>query len=478
MTAPVAQVPPTIRRGYVTVIACVAALGGFLFGLDVCLMGGAILYLTDDFKLGPLAKGFTMTSAMLPCLVAPYLGGWLSDRLGRRKTLALAGLLFAASAAGTAMAGSVTAFNLYRLVGGFGVGVASVISPMYIAEIAPARTRGRLVTLNQLAVVVGATAAILVAYLCATLEGRHALLAQPWRAMFASQLLPVACFMAGLVLVPESPRWLVQRGRDAEAAELLTRIGGEAAATAEMAEIRDSFRQESGGFADLFAPGVRVALLIGVSLALLQQFCGVSAIQAYATVVFQDAGYEEKSAAIGVNVLMRLWDLVCTVAALWLVDRAGRRPLMLVGTVGMAVGLAALGGFFHAGITGIAVPATLVLADAAYLISLAPLTWLIMAEIFPNHLRAKAMGVASMTLWIAAYANNFLFPALTTAFKEHFGSPAGVFWVYSGVCLFAFAFCWRMVPETKGKTLEQIGRSWTGTDGTKPPERASHPSGA
>jgi sugar porter (SP) family MFS transporter len=445
--------PVWIDWGYLALISAVAAVGGFLFGLDICLMSGAILFLEEEFQLDALQKGFTMTSAMFTCFIAPFLGGWVSDRIGRRWTLALAGLLFAVSAAGTATAGSITEFNLYRLVGGFGVGVACVISPMYIAEISPAAVRGRLVTLNQLAIVVGAVAAALVAYSFSSTGA--------WRAMFASQLVPVAVFMAGLLFVPESPRWLVQRGRDQDALELLTRISGEASASGEIKGIRESFHQQGGRLADLVAPGIRVALLIAIALAVLQQFSGVSVLQSYAPSIFKGAGYEEKSSAIGVNVIMRAWDLACTVAALWLVDLVGRRPLLLLGTLGMALGLAIMGNFFYFHIKGFWVPSTMMLASASYLTSLAPLTWLIMSEIFPNHIRSKAMGVASIALWLSAYAATLGFPILTEGFEERFGSPAGVFWLFAGVCVLAFLFCWRMVPETKGKTLEEIGRWWS-----------------
>jgi SP family arabinose:H+ symporter-like MFS transporter len=450
-TEPVA--PARIDKRFVSRISLVAALGGFLFGLDIVLLSGAILFLKKEFRLNELQEGFTMTSAMLACFFGPSLGGWLSDRLGRRKTLALAGILFGASAVGTALAGSITAFNVYRVVGGFGVGVACVVSPLYIAEIAPASIRGRLVTLNQLAIVVGALSSNVVAY--------YFSFSEDWRGMFAVQVGPIALFLVGLLFVPESPRWLVQRYRNAEALALLTRIAGESSARVEMAAIRDSMTQETGRFSELFAPGVRVALLIAVALAVFQQYTGVSVLQFYAPRVFQQAGFARASDAIAVTLILNVWNLLCTVTALWLVDLVGRRLLLLQGIFGMAVGHTLMALFFQAGVTGVAVPLIMMLSVAAYITSLAPLAWLIMSEIFPNRIRGRAMAVASTCLWIAAYSANLTFPVLTKSCEDRFGTAAGVFWLFAAVCVLAFFFCWFMVPETKGRTLEEIGSSWT-----------------
>jgi sugar porter (SP) family MFS transporter len=450
-----------INRKYVWLISLVAALGGFLFGLDIVLISGAIIFLKKDFALNEIQVGFTMTSAMLACFVGPSLGGYLSDRLGRRKTLALAGALFAASAVGTALARSVVEFNVYRVVGGFGVGVASVISPMYLAEISPPSIRGRLVTLNQLAIVIGALASNVVAYYF-SFSGN-------WRGMFAAQLVPVALFLLGLLFVPESPRWLVQRKRDAEAFALLKRIAGESSARAEIDAIRDSVGRPTdkragrpaGRFTDLFAPGVRTALFVAVALAVFQQYAGVTVLQFYAPLIYQQAGFAQESDAIGVTMIVNVWNLLCTITALWLVDRLGRRPLLLQGLIGMAVGHVVMGLFFHFHITGVAVPLVMMLSVAAYVTSIAPLAWLIMSEIFPNHVRGWAMAVASTALWVAAYTANLAFPVLNKSFEERYGSAAGVFWVFASVCLVALLFCWFAVPETKGRTLEEIGESWT-----------------
>jgi sugar porter (SP) family MFS transporter len=434
------------------VICLVAALGGFLFGLDIVLMSGAILFLEKEFSLTEYQVGFTMISAMLACFIGPGVGGWMSDRLGRRKTLVLAGLLFGAAAVGTALARSITEFNVCRIVGGLGIWVACVISPMYIAEISPPSIRGRLVTLNQLAIVIGALSANVVAYYF-SFTGN-------WRAMFAVQLVPIALFLTGLLFVPESPRWLVQKDRDADALALLTRIVGAAEARAEMTAIRKSMTQETGTLAELLAPGVRMALLVAVALAVFQQYAGVTVLQFYAPAIFQQAGFAEATDAIGITLVLRVWDLLCTLGALWLVDLLGRRPLLLQGLLGMALGLILMGLFFHFHVTGAAVPLVMMLSNAAYIMSIAPLAWLIMSEIFPNRIRGKAMAIASTALGIAACTVNFVFPILMKSFKDRFGSTAGVFWLFAIVCFLAFWFSWRYVPETKGRTLEEIADSW------------------
>jgi SP family arabinose:H+ symporter-like MFS transporter len=264
----------------------------------------------------------------------------------------------------------------------------------------------------------------------------------------------------GLLFVPESPRWLVQKDRDTDALALLTRIAGAPEARTEITAIRKSMTQETGTLAELFAPGVRTALLVAVALAVFQQYAGVTVLQYYAPSIFQQAGFAEASEAIGVTLILNIWNLLCTVTALWLVDRLGRRPLLLQGLLGMALGHVLMGLFFHLHITGVAVPLVMMLSVAAYVTSIAPLAWLIMSEIFPNRIRGKAMALASTSLWVAAYTANLVFPVLTKSFDDRFGSTAGVFWLYAVVCLLAFWFSWGYVSETKGRTLEEIADSW------------------
>lgn len=450
------SLPKTLEHNskrYVHLISMVAAVGGFLLTYDIVIMSGAMIFMKQDFHLNSLAVGFAMTSAMIACFFSPSFGGWLSDRLGRKKTLLLAAALFGLSAIGTALPRNIVEFNIFRIIGGFGVGAACIVSPMYIAEVSPAPIRGRLVLLNQLANVVGALASYLVAYFL-SFSGN-------WRWMFGSTVVPVAVFMIGLFFVPESPRWLIQKNREREAFNILTRIGGADNAESEMAAIRGSVVEKTCKLAELLAPGIRVALLIAVGLAVLQQLDGVTVLIFYAPMIMQQAGFPKASEAIRVTMMVGIWNLVCTMAAVWLVDRVGRRPLLLFGTLGMAVGLIMMGIFFHLHITGTLVPLVLMVAVAAYVMSIAPVTWLLMSEIFPNHMRSKGMAVASTALWIASFAANLVFPLMTEYSQKHFGSAAGAFWAFALICLGTFVFCWRLVPETKGRSLEEIGRSWT-----------------
>jgi SP family arabinose:H+ symporter-like MFS transporter len=443
----------SVSNVYVYLISLVAAVGGFLLTYDIVIMSGGIIFLKREFHLSPMAVGFAMTSAMIACFFSPSFGGWLSDRLGRKKTLLLAAALFGISALGTALPRNIAEFNASRLLGGFGVGAACIVSPMYIAEISPPAIRGRLVLLTQVANVVGEIVSYLVAYYL-SFSGN-------WRWMFGSTVVPVACFVGALLFVPESPRWLVQKNRAQEAIDVLTRIGGRENALEEMAAIRSSLVEKSCRLKDLLRPGIRIALLVAIGLAVFQQLDGVTVLIFYAPMIMQQAGFPQASAAIRVTMIVGIWNLICTFAAVWLIDRVGRRPLLLWGTIGMAAGLIAMGVFFHLHITGPVVPLVMMVAVAAYVMSMAPVAWLIMAEIFPNHMRGKGMAVASTALWMASFGANFLFPLVTDYSEKHFGSAAIAFWLFAGVCLVTFAFCWWLVPETKGRTLEEIGQSWT-----------------
>jgi sugar porter (SP) family MFS transporter len=435
----------------VVLIAAVAAVGGFLFGYDLQIIAGVKLYIVPEFGLGPFGEGFAMASALLGCMAGPLLGGTLSDRWGRKPTLIFAGLLFVVGSVGSALPTCAWQFDLFRFLGGVGVGLASVVSPMFIAEVSPPRIRGALVTVNQLAIVVGLACAAAVAYYLSF--GDH------WRWMLASNAAPVPIFILGLLLVPESPRWMAQNNRQQEAIDVLTLIDGHEHAASEMREIVAS-SQEQGTWAELWRPGLRFAMLIACVLGVFQQITGASILTMYMPAVFQEAGFHEKSQAIGLNMIMSGWYVLCTITALVAVDRLGRKPLLLLGTLGMTVGMAVVGGLFHWQASGMYVILAMALVMGAYLVSLAPLTWLIMSEIFPNRLRGKAMGVASVCVWTGSFAATFCFPPMVDYFKNHFGTPATAFWIYAVVSATAFLFSLIVVPETKGRTLEEIGSSW------------------
>jgi len=436
----------------VYLIAMVAAVGGFIFGYDLAIISGAMIFLKSEFALSPNQLGFAIGCALLGCLIGPILGGTLADRLGRKRTLIIAAFLFGVSAIGTALPRNIYEFNIFRFVGGMGVGLASVISPMYIAEMSPARMRGRLVTINQLAVVVGLLSSGIVAYFLSF--GEH------WRWMFASESAPILLFIVGLALVPESPRWMVQKNRLKEAMDVMTLIDGRQNAEVEMKEIAGA-TEKKGTLAELVRPGMRIALIIACALAIFQQITGVSILLMYMPIIFQKAGFHQASDAIFQSMIVNIWNVLCTIAAMLVVDRIGRKPLLLLGTAGMAVGLALMGAFFHWQKTGVYVVLTMFICVGAYVVSLAPLAWLIMSEIFPNHLRGKAMGIASLCLWIACFLTARYFPPLVAHFESEYGTPASAFWLYAGISMLAFLFSLVVVPETKGRTLEEIGASWT-----------------
>jgi MFS transporter, SP family, arabinose:H+ symporter len=442
---------------YVYLIAMVASAAGVLMGYHLVIIGGAILFLKKAFDLSPVAVGFAVSSAAIGCVVGPAIAGTLGERVGRKWTLAIAGFLFAAAAVGSALAGNLVQFNLYRILGGLGVGVASVSSPMYLAEVAPPRIRGRLVILYQLAVVSGGLFSIIVSYWLSA-SGN-------WRWMFGAQLIPTVLFLIGLTLVPESPRWLMENNRPGEALGVLTKINGDQEARRELAAISESIAtvHETGKISELFSPGTRTALMIAVTLGVLQQWTGAGTLFLYAPVILQKAGFEKAQDALFRTIVLNVWNLLCTLVAIGFVDRVGRRPLLLVGTAGMAVGFVLMGAVFNYGLSGGYVLLIMLACVGTYAISLGPLPWLIMSEIFPTRVRGKAVAIASLSVWVSLFTANQAFPSLFEGLEKRFGTPAGVFWAFAAVCCLAFVFSWRVVPETKGKSLEEIARSWTRT---------------
>jgi len=442
----------TSANFYVYMISLVAAVGGFLFGYDLSIISGAVLFLNKEFSLTAVQLGLVVGCASLGCIPGPLLAAGISDRIGRKKCLVLAAALFGICAVGTAIARHPGEFVLFRVIGGLGVGMASVVSPMYIAEIAPARMRGRLVSLNQLAIVIGSTASIVVSYFL-SFSGN-------WRAMFASMLVPVCCLLVGLWFVPESPRWLVQVSRVPEALAILTRIDGPAHATAEVEEIKVALTAEEPKYSELFRRGIRLALLIAVALGIFQQWTGVSPITFYAPIIFQKAGFKLASDALLQTVTFNACNFVCTVIAILVVDRVGRRPLYLLGVAGMALGQLLLGTAFHFHLMGVYIILPMYVCIGTYAMSLAPLGWLIMSEVFPLRLRARGQSLCGVVLWTATYTSTQAMAPLMNYFEHQRGSLGEMFWMYSLVCVVALLFGWRFVPETKGKSLEEIASWW------------------
>jgi SP family xylose:H+ symportor-like MFS transporter len=454
---------------YVLLLTGVAALGGMLFGYDTAVISGAIGFLSEHFQLDPqLWKGWAAASALAGCALGAAMAGMLSDRFGRRGTLLAAAVLFFISAVGTALPRTFAEFVFYRIVGGLGVGAASMTSPMYIAEISPARIRGRMVSINQFAIIAGMLVVYFVNYFIAQYGASMDQIAGAaegtwnvrlgWRWMFASEALPAGLFFALLFFVPESPRWLVMRGREERAVAVLARVGGDAHAAAEIADIRDALARETGSWAELLQPGMRVVLAVGVVLAILQQVTGINVFLYFAPEIFRKLG-TGTNAALLQTVLVGAVNLTFTIVAIWTVDLVGRKPLMLLGAGGMGVCLLAMGMAAYWQRTEVWMLAFVLGYIACFALSVGPVTWVILAEIFPTALRGRAMAVATVCLWIANYLVTQTFTIMdespTLVERFHHGLP---FWVYAAFCAVSVVFVWRWVPETKGKTLEQIQR--------------------
>ncbi len=445
------------NRVYLYAIVMVAAVGGFLFGYDLSLMSGAIIFLEKEFLLSAGWKGVVMGSAILGCPFGPLAGVWTADRFGRRSTLIFSAVLFLLSTIGCAVAGSVWTLMVWRFVGGMGVGLASTVSPMYIAEIAPAHLRGRLVVVNQLAIVIGLTLSVYVAYLL-SFGGGH------WRWMFATQGVPVFCLMVGLLLVPESPRWLAAVGQHAKALGVLTKINGSSRAEEEIREIQAELGEESDGFHELLRPGLRLALIIGILLMVFSQINGVNMILLYTPSLFLAAGNPDAPEAILNSVYIDLGIFACTIIAFWVTRTFGRRPILIWGTIAMAIGhvlmfLAYVAIFQYGYSTKLAL-AAMFIPTGAFTLTLAPLSWVVLSEIFPNRVRGKAMSIATCAMFASSFIITYAFPVMKDWFQDRYGHPGSMFLIFAVVCLTCSLFVWRMLPETKDKTLEEIGEAW------------------
>jgi SP family arabinose:H+ symporter-like MFS transporter len=447
---------------YVFCVAFTAAIGGFLFGYDLVIISGAQLFLRDQFALSDAQYGFATGSAILGCIAGPFLGMGLCDWFGRKKVLFLAGFLFVLGAIGTSLPKDIITFNVFRIIGGIGVGISSIASPIYIAEISPARSRGRLGFMYQLAIVFGAAFSTVVAYLLA----RYLPETVCWRWMFASVLLPVAGFVVLLAFVPESPRWLANKSRCEEAFEVLKRIDGEKYALKEIDEIKGSLSEEEGTFSELFQPGIRTALFIGILLAVFSNWTGWSGIAYFLPTIFQKAGYSDPSSAILRTLVLHTANIFLTLLAVWLVDKVGRRPLWNATTAMMTISMFLTGLVFHFNITGWVLLLVIFLCAVPHCIGIGPLSWLMMSEIYPTKIRAKAVAISTTLLWVAGFTGPQFFPILTGISERAIGSIAGIFWLYGFICILALIFGLKWLPETKGRTLENIAKSWLHQDGS------------
>jgi MFS transporter, SP family, arabinose:H+ symporter len=450
-----AQVEMTqAKKGFAFLVAFIAAAGGFLFGYDLHIITAGQIFWRNFFQLTDAGFGFATSSAILGCIGGPFLGGWMSDRFGRRATLIFAGSLFGISAIGVALSQTISIFNVFRITGGLGVGLASIASPMYIAEIAPARIRGRLCLMYQMAITVGSTSAALVGY--GLSFGGH------WRWMFGSMVVPVIAFIICLCRVPESPRWLAEADRNEEALDVLTKIDGPEAAQKEMSEIKASLALEQGKYSELFAPGLRMALVIAVLLAFFNNLTGWSGIAYYLPVIFQKGGYSDPSRAILNMLILNVFNMLFTLVCIWLVDRTGRRPLWIRTSTLMIFSLTFAGLAFQLQWTGPVIILVIIFCSIPHHLGLGPLPWLMMSELFPTRLRARGVAVSTTILWMGGFVGPMLFPIIAGFSERHIGSIALIFALFAVICIFSIIFGLKLLPETKGRSLEDIAKSWHG----------------
>jgi sugar porter (SP) family MFS transporter len=451
--------------GYVWLISSVAAMGGLLFGWDWVVIGGAKPFFQRYFGLTSQAQiGWANSCALIGCLAGALIAGALSDKFGRKRLLIIAALLFAVTSIGNALARDFAIFIGWRIFGGVAIGLASNLSPMYIAEVAPAQVRGKLVAINQLTVVIGILLAQYLNWFLVRDLPRGAtddfirdswFGQQGWRWMFALTAAPALLFFLGMWFVPESPRWLAKNGKTERARSILAKIGDEDYANAAVADIESTLASEEVQrvrFSDLLEPKMRKVLALGVTLAVFQQWCGINVIFNYAEEIFRAAGYDISTVLKNIAWTGSI-NLAFTLVALGVVDRGGRRPLMLLGSCGLAAIYFALGFGYSAGVKGLPMLLLVLGAIGCYAMSLAPVTWVVISEIFPNRIRGAAMAVAVSALWIACFILTFTFPIL----NAKLGS-AGTFWLYAIICVAGFVFIKLRLPETKCKSLEQIER--------------------
>ena len=437
---------------FVYVVALIGALGGMLFGYDTGAISGAILYLKQQFALTSTQQEVVTSIALAGAALGAVLGGPLADRYGRRGVIIANAAMFIVGSLATAFAQNVPWLIGGRLFIGAAIGIASFVAPLYLSEIAPAKIRGALVSLNQVALTTGILISYLVDYAFARPGG--------WHWMFGLGVVPALVLGIGILLIPASPRWLVMRGRVDDARRALQRIrGGRAAIDDELADIRKSLAtQGQAGFAMLLRPQLRMPLIVGIALAALQQVTGINTVIYYAPTIFQFAGFGSANAAIFATVGVGVVNVLATLVAVWLIDRVGRRPLLLVGEAGMMVSLVALGiGFFFRGnaATGWITTAGLMTYVGFFAIGLGPVFWLLIAEIYPLRVRGRAMSVATFVNWITNLLVALTFLSLVDALGKSL-----TFWLYAVLTLCALIFTFALVPETKGHTLEEIEAHW------------------
>lgn len=434
-------------RGMVILTAGVAALGGLLFGYDTSVISGAMLFLRTDFHLSDVQLEFAVAIALAGALVGSAIAGYSTDRWGRRMVLLATGIGFGVFSILSGLAFGLVSFCIARFFVGACIGVASLVTPLYLSEMSPARIRGALVSLNQLAITVGIVVAYFVDYELAA--------SQNWRWMFMTAVFPAIALCLGMIVLPESPRWLARKGYRELALDNFHRLGRGAEAESELREVEQVLLEEQEGFGILFKPGFRVAVLVGVGLAIFQQITGINTIIYYAPAILRMSGFPSAKAAILATAVIGIVNVLVTIVSIFLVDRLGRRFLLLLGTAGMAAALGLVGAAFHRQSAGVVVFYEMTGYIVFFGIGLGPVVWLLISEIYPTKIRGKAMSLATLSVWGANWVVAGTFLSLIRG-----AGPAGAFWIFAFICVLAFVFCFAFVPETKGKTLEAIERHW------------------
>lgn len=458
----------TYNKKVLWLICIVAAMGGFLFGYDWVVVGGAKPFYEPYFNLTtPEQKGWGTSSALIGCIFGALLCYVYSDRYGRKWLLVLAGFLFTVSAVGTALANDFTWYNVYRIIGGFGIGIALNLSPMYIAEMSPPEMRGKMVSVNQLMIMIGILAAQVANWQISLLDTdmpsdatadviRESWNGQMgWRWMFGLEALPAFLFFVLMLMMPESVRWLVKNGDEHKAQKILATMGGSDYARAEIRSIRSTLSPDEiskVNFRALLDPRILKILMLGFFLAILQQWCGMNVVFYYAADIFLAAGYDMKQMMLQIVVIGSVM-VISVIFTILLVDKYGRKTLMLLGTAALAVIYITEGYFFHTGVDGVPIVILTLASVAVYSFTLAPVVWVILSEIYPNRIRGAAMSLSAVALWIGNFSLTFTFPAI----KESLGWSLN-FWLYALICIVGFVIISIALPETKGKSLEQIER--------------------
>lgn len=454
------------NNSYLIFIALTAAFGGFLFGYDTAVISGTISLVKQQFALSTLMEGWFVSSALVGCIIGVMMAGEMSDRFGRKASLIVSGLLFCASAFGCALCGSHTELIIFRLVGGLGIGIASMLSPLYISEVSPAKIRGRMVALYQLAICLGIVAAYFANAWLMKLSISPGLFSdggvlhkvfviEVWRSMFGASAIPAIFFFLAMFFVPESPRWFAAKGNNDKAEAILAKINGSLVARQELSSIKETLaKEEKGSWAVLFRPGIRIAMFAGIALALLSQFTGINAIIYYGPRIMEEAGLKLGD-ALGGQVIIGIVNAVTTGFAIWKIDQYGRKKLLNIGVAGMFFSLLAVGLLFLLKQTeGFLLIGCIITFITFFEIGFGPVIWVLLSEIYPTNVRGRAMSIATLMLWVGTAIIGQVVPWMLETL-----SPAVTFFVFA-LCCIPVSFILKLIPETKGLSLEDIENEW------------------